>query len=187
MGLVILSIFAIIVVACIAFRWSYLRDEGYEGLLFWRIFLDDVPIWLIKRVKERNQEQYYASSGRKTISKNGVDIDSYPSYYGCNYDPAAQASAVPPKDDEHDTQLLDNGGWRCACGKVNAAYVSSCACGRNKHGELPAAPAPVAANAAQEEPEIRNAQAIREYKSLMDDGIITAEEFEAKKKQLLGI
>jgi predicted Zn-dependent peptidase len=38
-----------------------------------------------------------------------------------------------------------------------------------------------------EDTEIRNAQAIREYKKLMDEGIITAEEFEAKKKQLLGL
>ena len=187
MGLIILGIFAIIVVACIAVRWSYLRDEGYEGLLFWRIFLDDVPIWLIKRVKERNQEQYYASSGRKTISKNGVDIDSYPSYYGCNYDPAAQGITVTPEDDEHDAGLLSNGGWRCACGRVHASYVSSCSCGRNKHGELPAETAPVVVDEPKEDMEIRNAQAIREYKSLMDDGIITAEEFEAKKKQLLGI
>ena len=28
---------------------------------------------------------------------------------------------------------------------------------------------------------------IRKYKSLLDDGIITQEEFDAKKKQLLGI
>ena len=28
---------------------------------------------------------------------------------------------------------------------------------------------------------------IREYKALMDDGIITEEEFQAKKKQLLGL
>jgi hypothetical protein len=35
--------------------------------------------------------------------------------------------------------------------------------------------------------EIANAAAIREYKKLMDDGIITAEEFEVKKKQLLGL
>ena len=42
-------------------------------------------------------------------------------------------------------------------------------------------------NDAPEDAEVRNAKAIREYKGLMDDGIITAEEFEAKKKQLLGI
>ncbi len=187
MELIFLVIIMIIAVVCLAVRWSYLRDEGYEGFLFWRIFLDDVPIWLINRVKEQNQGQYYAPPGKKSISKNEVDIDSYPSYYGCNYDPATQSIPATPKDDEHAAQLLNNGGWRCACGKANAAYVSSCVCGRNKHGELPVQPAPVVRNDSAEEPEIRNAQAIREYKKLLDDGIITAEEFEAKKKQLLGI
>lgn len=32
-----------------------------------------------------------------------------------------------------------------------------------------------------------NAEEIRKYKALVDDGIITSEEFEAKKKQLLGL
>jgi hypothetical protein len=187
MELIFLAVVLIIVVVCIAIRWSYLRDEGYEGLLFWRIFLDDIPIWLINRVKERDQGQYYAPSGKKSGSKNAVDMDSFPSYYGCNYDPAAHGITVTPEDDEHDADLLNNGGWRCACGRVHASYVSSCSCGRNKHGELPAEPATVVKNDAPEDAEVRNARAIREYKGLMDDGIITAEEFEAKKKQLLGI
>jgi len=32
---------------------------------------------------------------------------------------------------------------------------------------------------------VNNADAIRKYKELLDDGIITQEEFEAKKKELL--
>lgn len=36
-------------------------------------------------------------------------------------------------------------------------------------------------------PERQNAEALREFKKLLDEGIITEEEFEAKKKQLLGI
>lgn len=35
--------------------------------------------------------------------------------------------------------------------------------------------------------ERQNAEALREFKKLLDEGIITEEEFEAKKKQLLGI
>ena len=186
MELIFLIVIVIILFVCLAVRWSYLRDEGYEGFLFWRIFLDDIPIWLINRVNERNQGQYYAPRSKKSISKNAVDIDSYPSYYGCNYNPAAQTSTEPSVDDEHDAQLLRNGGWKCICGRVHAAYVSSCACGRNKHGERSLEPLPVAV-AASEEDELKNAAAIREYKKLLDDGIITAGEFEAKKKQLLGL
>lgn len=45
----------------------------------------------------------------------------------------------------------------------------------------PPASSPVTANVTDA------AEEIRKFKALMDDGIITAEEFEAKKKQLLGI
>ena len=38
----------------------------------------------------------------------------------------------------------------------------------------------------QEKP-ISNADEISKYKKLFDDGVITQEEFEAKKKQLLGL
>ena len=33
----------------------------------------------------------------------------------------------------HNRQLLASGGWKCSCGRVNADYVSSCACGKSKH------------------------------------------------------
>ncbi|MDE6251644.1 MAG: hypothetical protein K2M78_03265 [Lachnospiraceae bacterium] len=32
-----------------------------------------------------------------------------------------------------DRKLMDNGGWKCAgCGRTNASYVGTCACGRGK-------------------------------------------------------
>lgn len=34
-----------------------------------------------------------------------------------------------PKLDE---KVLQEGGWKCTCGRMNAQYVFSCACGRNK-------------------------------------------------------
>lgn len=35
-------------------------------------------------------------------------------------------------EQENDAILLANGGWKCVCGRVNASYVSSCACHRSK-------------------------------------------------------
>mgnify|MGYP003552531266 CR=1 FL=1 len=55
MELIFLIVIVIILFVCLAVRWSYLRDEGYEGFLFSRMFLDDIPIWLTNRVNERNQ------------------------------------------------------------------------------------------------------------------------------------
>ncbi|MBE6973318.1 MAG: SHOCT domain-containing protein [Ruminococcaceae bacterium] len=85
--------------------------------------------------------------------------------------------------------MLNEGGWKCSCGKVQASYVSSCSCGKSKQEVLYPQ-----TNKKQEETkksananEISNAAAIKEYKELMDAGIISPEEFDAKKKQLLGL
>ena len=175
----------IVAVVSICIRWSYMRDKGYGREMMWLHFFHDVPIRVIDRLDETYSNRYYAPSSGKSAQKRGVDINSYPAYYGANYDPeiAAQMQAPPP-DQEHNDQLLASGGWKCACGKVNAVYISSCSCGRNKDGALPPQPQPAVREA---DNETMNAAAIREYKRLMDDGIITPEEFEAKKKQLLGI
>jgi len=92
-------------------------------------------------------------------------------------------------DDLYKKQVLNEGGWKCSCGKIQASYVSSCSCGKSKQEILYPKP-----TKKQEETkpsaianEIRNAAAIKEYKELMDAGIITPEEFAAKKKQLLGL
>lgn len=92
-------------------------------------------------------------------------------------------------DDLYKKQVLNEGGWKCSCGKVQASYVSSCSCGKSKQ-EILYPPT----NKKQDEiktaaitAEISNTAAIREYKELMDAGIISQEEFEAKKTQLLGL
>ena len=35
-------------------------------------------------------------------------------------------------NDKNEKKLMDNGGWKCRCGKVNASYISSCSCGASK-------------------------------------------------------
>ena len=122
----------------------------------------------------------------KEKDPHSVDPDSYPSYYCAGIDSKVAAAMYGPAPDEvHNNQILKQGGWQCTCGKVHAAYVSSCSCGRNKYGELPPEPGMLAAQS--EIDGTADVAAIREYKKLLDDGIITAEEFEAKKKQLLGL
>ncbi len=93
--------------------------------------------------------------------------------------------------------------WKCSCGRFNANYVSSCVCGQNKHqaisvkttpgatkpapnhyipatpGTLQAAPRTISAD------EFKNISALKEYKALLDSGVITLAEFEAKKREIL--
>ena len=37
-----------------------------------------------------------------------------------------------------DERTLQNGGWKCPCGRVNPAYTGTCACGRSKREVLAA-------------------------------------------------
>ena len=175
-------------IALFYFYVRHLFESGYtESEIHLHLF-HDVPLAFLRRNRESNPEIYSGSPYKKSTPEHKtVDYDDYPSWYGANYDPStAPQRNAPPRDEAHNQQLLRSGGWRCQCGRVHASYVSSCSCGSSKSGDPAPAPVPVAAPASEED-EIKNAAAIREYKKLLDDGIITAEEFEAKKKQLLGL
>lgn len=76
-------------------------------------------------------------------------------------------------------EVATQGGWKCTCGRGHANYETSCICGRSK--------AEVLALVKKENNASNNVDTIKEYKKLLDDGIITEEEFDAKKKQLLGL
>ena len=126
----------------------------------------------------------------------------------CYYTPTE--SIIVPKDKiatahrANDPYVFSDGSWQCRCGRRNAGYVSTCACGINKHQlkaqiaapqpqavVTPAAPAPVAtaqpvaATTGAPVDEEKNILLLKEYKKLLDDGIITQEEFDAKKKSIL--
>lgn len=61
--------------------------------------------------------------------------------------------------------------WQCwNCRRTNADYVTTCLCGVKKGEKSPSAE-----------------QQIEKYKKMWEDGIITEEDFNAKKKQILGI
>ena len=70
--------------------------------------------------------------------------------------------------------------WKCRCGRYNAMYVSTCVCGLNKKQEEVPETAP-----SEPEDELKNISLLKEYKALLDSGVITQEEFEAKKKSIL--
>lgn len=81
-----------------------------------------------------------------------------------------------------DKKTLEAGGWKCSCGRVNPSYTGTCACGKSKLD----APEAVQARKEEEEKKLANLKKVREYKELLDSGVITQEEFEAKKEEILG-
>ena len=71
-----------------------------------------------------------------------------------------------------------NTGWVCSCGRSHARYVTSCVCGISKADALNGAKKPKNAESA-------NIHILKEYKELLDQGIITQEEFNQKKAEIL--
>lgn len=164
---------------------KHLFEEGYDEDEVYLHLFRDVPLRYLK--KRKGYEDYYEKYGYQSRPREHetVDPDSYPSAYGWNCDPEViKLMNSAPVDQEHNNQLLATGGWKCGCGKVNARYVSTCSCGRNKNGDPKPEPAPTVNEEASVDETVAD---IREYKKLLDEGILTPEEFEAKKKQLLGI
>jgi len=82
-------------------------------------------------------------------------------------------------------------GWKCKkCGTNNPSYTGTCSCGYSKHEQRKAQEEIVTRyqevvtkkEIAKEEEVI---QLLAKYKKLLDDGTITKEEFDEKKKELL--
>ncbi|MBP5415976.1 MAG: SHOCT domain-containing protein [Clostridiales bacterium] len=82
--------------------------------------------------------------------------------------------------------------WRCTCGKVNPNFTGTCSCGMRKSqvvASRKAAAAPIVeTNRAKlaEQKELEKIQLLKDYKELFDSGILSQEEFDEKKKKLLG-
>lgn len=71
--------------------------------------------------------------------------------------------------------------WKCKCGKVHPSYVGTCGCGYTKKEYDSKTKAVVTPKASSPD----YSEELRNLKKLLDEEIITQEEFETKKKQLL--
>ena len=83
--------------------------------------------------------------------------------------------------DTRDEEVVKQGGWKCTCGRVNPSYTGTCACGKRK-GEKQNSQ-----QAQQTVGEEDKFDEIKKYKELLDSGIITEEDFNKKKTELLGL
>lgn len=92
-------------------------------------------------------------------------------------------------------------GWRCRCGRTNASYVGTCSCGLLKPmpGAAPSnVPAPQTNVQTSSSAPVTNVNSsdvkagskfdeVKSYKELLDAGIISQEDFDKKKAELLGL
>lgn len=102
-----------------------------------------------------------------------------------------------------ENKILQKGGWKCRrCGKVNPEFIGFCACGMTKgqskevdqryereENEKRAAAEEMQKNTIDENGsgEKDKFEEIKKYKELLDSGIISEEEFNKKKTELLGL
>ena len=88
--------------------------------------------------------------------------------------PSSSASTSTPQQlTSIDQKTLANGGWKCTCGRVNPSYTGTCSCGKKKRD-------------IEEEQHLEQLKKLKDYKELLDSGVISSEEYEKKKKELLG-
>ena len=162
---------------------AVIEDKGYDDNWFWWGFLFGFIALIVACAKPQNVR--YSRNSTYTV------YSSHSPAYGTPLAAAARES--------EEKKILAAGGWKCACGSVNAAYVSTCHCGRNKsdvtaaqykkelEAKKQAEHTKLADTQADHADELSKVAAIKEYKKLMDDGIISQDEFDSKKKQLLGL
>lgn len=84
--------------------------------------------------------------------------------------------------------ILSSNGWKCSkCGRVNPSYTGTCGCGTSKMQSeaLLRKREEEKRKILESQSETDNVKKIKEYKELLDSGIITQEEFDKKKAELL--
>ena len=96
------------------------------------------------------------------------------------------AALIKPDISQKTTQRPEEQSyWQCkVCGTRNSDYVGTCKCGNTRANNYSYEKSKIEQeNAAARE--LNNLNMLNGYKDLLDQGVITQEEFEEKKKHLL--
>ena len=182
------TFFAIVgsIISSVFWGWAtqkIIDNKGYDTNWFWWGFFFGLIAFIVACARPRKSSNNYSTPK-----------------YGYNTSLFSDKPTERSSSGTHRTNMQGN-GWRCTCGRVNAHYTGTCACGRTKDGRNPAAEArkrraeQEAAQKQKEEQEakvaqdetkkLNNLKMLKEYKDLLDSGIITQEEFDKKKAELL--
>lgn len=136
------------------------ESKGYDGGFAWGFLLGIIGI-IVVAVRNPN-----------IISYNQYDD----LHYSLN-DNSKLSMLAKQTDDE---RTLKNGGWKCSkCRRVNASYITTCECGMNIRDNN-------AGNQIKISPDIMTNE-LKKYKEMLDSGLISEEDYDKKKKSLLGI
>lgn len=136
---------------------AVIQNKGYDENWFWWGFFFGFIALLVALTKPDNKHDYYQVPTHLTHA----------------------AENIVPKN-----------GWKCIkCGRGNSSYVGTCACGNSKLSNNDFFSNVNNSNKMTNESKvsISVADEIAKFKKLLDDGVISQEEFDKKKKQLLDL
>lgn len=154
-------------------------SRGMGGGFWWGFWLGIIGIIVVAVRPNDNQyspkAQNYSHSSYSSFS---VEPPAKPGTYAASYN---------RKEKTYEEEIIEKGGWRCpACGKIHYDYVSACSCGEKKPPKAKVSEQKISqTNNVLGEVEI--IKCLKDYKELLNAGILTNEEFEKKKAQLLKI
>lgn len=142
------------------------ESKGYYGGFAWGFWLGIIGIIVVAVKPNINVNNSYCGDDEYTMRMK-------------NY-----------SQEKHNNETLAAGGWTCTkCGAINPKYLTTCNCGMFK-GENERYLEKSKEEAQKQETikkELDNAEMLLKLKKMLDEGIITQEEFDEKKKQLLQI
>ena len=153
-----IAYFVVGLISCIIFGCitrAINTNKGYEGGFAWGFWLGVIGI-IVVACRADNRHYYDESEENSALSAYAKEVS--------------------------ERRIMDDGGWKCSrCGRINASYSTSCACGitMKESKNWGTKKIEVAVHSQADE--------IKKYKELLDSGAITQEEYDAKKKQLLGL
>ena len=181
-----MAYFFIAIVVALVCGWisqGISSSRGMEGGFWWGFFLTIIGI-VVVAVRPNDQQ----NDSARGVQASRDDLDDVPHIYICRECRTTFGGTIQSRPERcpkcggeilETTVLLDQ--WRELSDAEKEERRAAFLQGRMLRG-ADSESGQAAASAA-----IDNAEAIRKYKGLLDDGIISQEEFEAKKKQLLGL
>lgn len=162
--------------ALILLLWiRFITGEAYLFfLLCFSIFAIVLQIWMIVLL---------GKTGRSLIAYSNLPVTDEPET-GSRYGSLRKNAPAP-------------GSWVCSCGKVNPGYSHTCGCGKTQSQvardkaekkmarTASAEKAPAADSSTIADQSKKNLELLKELKDLLDQGVLTQEEFDSKKAELL--
>ncbi|MDO5294029.1 MAG: SHOCT domain-containing protein [bacterium] len=141
---------------------AVIANKKYDENWFWWGFFFGIIALIVAATKPQNVNTYASQ------------------YYGIG----------TTREEIRQRDIINNDGWKCKrCGTVNPNYTGSCGCGMTKQEnerygqEVSRQETSVEVNTKT----LDKFEQVKKYKELLDSGILTQEEFDIKKKELLSL